>query len=129
MSCTKIHDYLIENHPKLDVKHKLFLGFLQEHMEFLVGIEKYFLKLRDELGHFVWHKKEGAGNKHLIGTLVNKKHFNLLETKEGHILDRISKFRDKFSSGHEHDATIRCYLNDLELKCRYVSKFIRPELA
>ncbi|MFA6089414.1 MAG: hypothetical protein WC755_06125 [Candidatus Woesearchaeota archaeon] len=127
MDYTQVHDYLIKNEHNLSAHHLHFLAWLKAHANFLVGIEKYFLMLRDELSEFV-HKENTVVNKELIDDYANKSHFNLLENIEHKVLQDIKMFR-KMLTRAPHDLFILDYLGQLETHCSFLQKYIRPELA
>ena len=77
MEYTQIHDYLITNEHNLSAHHLHFLAWLKAHANFLVGIEKYFLMLRDELSEFV-HKENNVVNKELIDDYANIDDFDAI---------------------------------------------------
>lgn len=93
MEYKQIHDYLTVSEKELDVHHMHFLSWLKTHSNFLVGIEKFFLILRDDLAKFIHTEYKGSVNKELIDDYARKGHFNLLEKKEGAVLSDVNNFR------------------------------------
>ena len=128
MSYSKVHDYLVKNDESLSTQHKTFLSWLKHHANFLVGIEKFFLMLHDDLSPHVWHNTQGA-NTEVISAYAAKSQFTFLEKMEHKILDDLRVFRKLFKKRLGHNLVINDYLRELELHCLFLQKYIRPVYA
>ena len=129
MSFTQVHDYLIVNQASLEPHHQNILAWLKSHSNFLVGLEKYFGMLQDELFDFVNNNHPNAINKELIDDYADKSYFKLLEPKEDKVLSDIKTHMKSCNKRSPHDLVILDYLRELEIQCLFLTKYIRPEFT
>lgn len=124
MGYSKTHDHLVKN----GAVHNKVLDWMRSNAHFLIGIEKFFLMMRDDLAHFV-HNQTGIINSELIDDHSRKGHFNLLDVNEKSVLSDIKAFRKDIKSRGVHDRVVLDYLNQLEVHCSFLQKYVRPQLS